>query len=121
MLKVFLIEDAPRIRSILIEFLLSTGKIEVVGVAEGQQEAVQSLRALAWDVAIIDIALREGSGLDVLRALNEDTADYGTRLVFTNHPNSALRDRALALGAQAFFDKSHEMEKLVDCVTAMAN
>lgn len=121
MLKVFLIEDAPRIRSVLIEILQSTGKVEIVGCAESQQEALYQLRAIEWDVAIVDIALREGSGLSVLDALQNDARLYGPRLVLTNHPSSALKSRALALGAAAFFDKSREMDDLVSRVQSMAH
>lgn len=120
MLKVFLIEDAERIRSLLIEILESTGKIEIAGFAEGQTDALRQLREIAWDVAIVDIALREGSGLAVLDALKKDGRSYGARLVFTNHPSTALRDRSLALGADAFFDKSREMEQLIERVQEMA-
>lgn len=123
MLNVFLIEDAPRIRSILIEILRSIGNVEIVGCADNERDALAQLRATAWDVAIIDIALREGSGLAVLEALKSDGGDngkQGVRLVFSNHPSAALKSRALALGAEAFFDKSREMEQLVGRVRILA-
>lgn len=121
MLKVFLIEDALRIRSRLTEVLHSAGKIDVVGYAGSEQEALRQLRAIEWDVVIVDIALREGSGLSILDALRKDGRNYGVRLVLTNNPSLALKARTLALGAAAFFDKSREIDDLVSYVQVMAN
>ncbi|MES2932860.1 MAG: response regulator [Pseudomonadota bacterium] len=120
MLKVFLIEDAPRIRTVLIETLQAIDNVEVVGFAETEQDALTQLRMLEWDVVIVDIALRAGNGLIVLASLQTDGRRYGVRLVFTNHPSLALKNRSLALGADAFFDKSHEMDALISRVQEMA-
>ncbi len=120
MLKVFLVEDAPSIRSQLIEILHSSINIEVVGYADGQREALQQLRTTQWDVAIIDIGLRDGNGLAILEALKKDQTAYGPCIVFSNYPGQTLKARALALGAMNFFDKSREIGELIDCVKRMA-
>ena len=112
-LKVFLIEDAARIRTILIEILQQTGEIEVIGYAERQTEALLQLRSVEWDVAIIDIELRDGNGLAVLASLQRDARSYGERVVFTCNPSQKMKTRILALGASAFFDKSCDIEMLV--------
>ena len=119
-MKVFLIEDAVKIRSILIEVLQQTGNVEIVGFADSEKDALNQLRSLEWDIAIVDITLREGNGLGVLAGLKNDGRPYGKRLVFTNSANSALRDRALALGADGFFDKSRDMDNLIDRIQALA-
>ncbi len=121
MLKVFLIEDAPSIRSQLIEILDSSANIQVVGYADGQCEALKQLRTIEWDVAIIDIGLRDGNGLAILEALERDQATYGSRIVFSNYPSPALKARSLALGAIGFFDKSREFSELIDCVQTLAS
>jgi hypothetical protein len=84
-LKVFLIEDAAKIRSILIEILHQTGQIEVVGFAESERDALQQLRSREWDVAIVDIGLREGTGLGVLKGLKSDGKAYGKPLLRIGH------------------------------------
>jgi len=119
-LKVFLIEDAYRIRSVLTDILQQAGDVEVVGFAENEQDALQQLRTKEWDVAVVDIALREGSGLAVLAGLKNDARQYGKRLVFTSSPSSALKARSLALGADGFFDKSRDMTTLVHRIQDMA-
>lgn len=118
-LKVFLIEDAIKIRSILIEILQQTGKVDVIGHAEGQADALNQLRSIEWDVAIVDIGLREGNGLAVLAGLQSDAKTYGRRIVFTGNPSSEMKARTAALGASAFFDKSRDMDMLVSYIQAM--
>ncbi len=120
-LKVFLIEDAIKIRSVLIDILQQTGDIEVVGYAENEKDAVNQLRSKEWDVAIVDIGLREGNGLAVLAALKSDARTYGKRLVFTSNPSTALKARTLALGADAFFDKARDMDILIGHIQSMAH
>ncbi|MFZ6760064.1 response regulator [Undibacterium sp. Ji50W] len=120
-LKVFLIEDAQRIRSVLIEVLQQTDNVEVIGFAESEEDALSQLRSIEWDVAIVDIGLREGSGLAVLSGLKNDGRLYGSRLVFTSNPSNALKIRTMSLGAEGFFDKSREMDNLVDHIQALAH
>jgi DNA-binding NarL/FixJ family response regulator len=112
-LKVFLIEDVARIRAILIEILQRSGEIDVVGFAEGQTDALNQLRSTEWDVAIVDISLRDGNGLAILSNLQRDGKSYGERIVFTCNPSTEMKARSLALGASAFFDKSRDMDSLV--------
>ena len=118
-LKVFLIEDASRIRTTLIELLQETGCIEVIGFAEDEGDALHQLRSKDWDAAIVDIGLRMGSGLGVLEGLKRDSKAYGKRFVFTNSPSAALQNRSLALGADGFFDKSRDLNELVTQLTAL--
>lgn len=115
-LKVFLVEDSLKIRSLLIEILQQTGQVDVVGYADRQTDALNQLRLIAWDVAIIDIALREGNGLPVLAGLQSDDKTYGTRIVLTSSPSSEMKTRTLALGASAFFDKSSDLDLLIQYI-----
>ncbi len=115
-LKVFLVEDSLKIRSLLIEILQQTGQVDVVGFADRQTDALNQLRLIAWDVAIIDISLREGNGLPVLVGLQSDDKTYGTRIVLTSSPSSEMKTRTLALGASAFFDKSSDLDLLIQYI-----
>ena len=78
---------------------------------------VLDTRTQACDVAIVDIFLQSGSGLGVLQHI----AGYERppeRIVFTNYATDAMRERCKQLGAAAVFDKSTEIEKLVDWLAA---
>lgn len=118
-LKVFLIEDAQKVRAVLTDILQENGEIEVVGFAESEQDALNELRTREWDVAIVDIELKQGNGLWVLAALKSDARQYGKRFVFTSNSNNALRARTMALGADGFFDKSTDIGVLVSHIREM--
>ncbi|MGB6055114.1 MAG: response regulator [Burkholderiaceae bacterium] len=118
-LKVFLIEDAQRVRAALTDILQESGQIEVVGFAADEQDALQQLRSREWDVAIVDIGLREGNGLGVLAGLKNDAREYGKRLVFTSNSSNALKARTAALGADGCFDKSTDIGMLVSRIRDM--
>jgi DNA-binding NarL/FixJ family response regulator len=106
-----LVEDSKTIRDNLIPALAELADVDVVAVAETASEAVAILEELQdrWQLAVVDLFLREGTGLTVLRAF-KDRLPHQRLVVFTNYPTEEMRRRSLALGADAIFDKSKELE-----------
>ncbi|SFQ58891.1 Response regulator receiver domain-containing protein [Variovorax sp. OK605] len=106
-----LIEDSPTIRSNLIPALRDLAGAEIVAVAETASEAVAVLKALGdgWQLAVVDLFLREGSGVTVLRAFH-GRLPRQRMVVLTNYPTTEIRRRCLEVGADAIFDKSTELE-----------
>ena len=123
LLKTFLVEDSPVIRSNLVAALEDLAPVEVVGYAETAEEACDRLKALdapgACDLAIVDVFLRAGSGLDVLRCLRGQDSTL-RRVVLTNYASPEMRAQCLELGAERVFDKSREIEALVDYCNQIA-
>lgn len=119
-LRVFLVEDNPLIRERLIESLTSTGRINVVGFAESEREAVDALSDGRWDAVLLDLQLKQGNGLGVLRAIGPSRPHGAKILVLTTYAIPQYRDRSLALGADAFFDKSREYDRAVDMLSDFA-
>jgi DNA-binding NarL/FixJ family response regulator len=118
LLNVFLIEDSPILRQMLVEMLEDIEDTRVVGVADGESAALEGLAQKPADLVIVDLELREGSGLRVLQELRNDPERYhrpGT-VVFSNHAHEQMRRRCEALGIQAFFDKSMQVGELIDFV-----
>ncbi len=112
--RTFIVEDSPVIRDNLIAALEEMADVKVVGIAADEAEAVRWLqqRPTPCDLVIIDIFLRQGSGLGVLRALGEAAGD--TRcVVLTNYATPDMRRRCSELGANRVFDKSHELDELI--------
>ncbi len=95
--------------------------MKVVGTAVDQAGALDWLndRANRCDIAIIDIFLRQGSGMGVLRALLAADAPF-ERVVLTNYATADIRRQCLALGASSVFDKSGEIDALVEHCVALA-
>ncbi|SEK16870.1 MULTISPECIES: response regulator [unclassified Variovorax] len=110
-----LIEDSPTIRSNLIPALQDLAGAEIVGVAETASEAVAVLEALGdgWQLAVVDLFLREGSGVTVLRAF-QGRLPRQRMVVLTNYPTTEIRRRCLDVGADAVFDKSTELESFFE-------
>jgi DNA-binding NarL/FixJ family response regulator len=116
--KAYFVEDSPTIRQNLIDTLRELAAVEPVGSAETEHEGRRWLARedAEWDIAIVDLFLREGSGLNVLEACRARPA--GRKIVvLSNHATQDVRWRCEQLGADAVFDKSTEIEALVDYCT----
>jgi DNA-binding NarL/FixJ family response regulator len=110
LLQTYLVEDSPLIRDSLIATLQELAPVQVVGASDAEDDALRWLRGHAVDLVIVDLFLKGGSGLGVLRA----TAPGGPRLVvLSNYATAAMRARCLALGADRVFDKSTEIDGLI--------
>jgi two-component system, OmpR family, response regulator len=109
--RIFLVEDQPLIRQNLAETLESLAPASIAGWAEGQAEAEAWLAAHGSevDLAVLDLSLREGRGLPLIGAARRAGLQVA---VFSNHADLATRTRCLALGADAVFDKSREVDAL---------
>lgn len=110
-LKVFIVEDSVRVRELLMDFLHVPGELEVVGYADTESESIDALTHTPVDAAVVDLRLRQGSGLEVIDKVRKANADRKPKIiVFTNHPFPEVRKRAMQLGADFFFDKSADYD-----------
>jgi two-component system OmpR family response regulator len=119
-LRVVIVEDSARILTHLAEELSGIDNLRIAGTAATEAEALRLLGEGNWDLAILDLQLREGNGLRVLKAVREQVADSGTIAVFTNYAFPQYRKRSLELGADYFFDKSSELTRVVALAGDMA-
>jgi DNA-binding NarL/FixJ family response regulator len=113
-LKAFIVEDSPVIRENLIAALEELAPVEVVGTAEDETSAVNWLggNQEGCDLVIIDIFLKRGSGLGVLRAAT-DLNKPMSLVVLSNYATPDMRRKCLDLGASRVFDKSNEIDALI--------
>jgi DNA-binding NarL/FixJ family response regulator len=116
-----LVEDSAAIRESLIPALAEIARAEVIAVAETAADGIAALAAHAdrWQVAIIDVFLREGNGLEVLRSIVRRPGQHV--LVLTNYPTAEIRRRAIEAGADHVFDKSTEIEQFFDVCKSLAD
>jgi two-component system OmpR family response regulator len=116
----FLVEDNKTIRDSLIPTLEDLARARVLGMAETESEAVHWLKEHngSWDLAVVDLFLRKGSGLGVLEGCKDRQAHQRVVLL-TNYATPDIRAQALLLGADATFDKSTELEGLFDFANSM--
>ena len=113
-LKTYIVEDSPVIRENLIATLEELVPVEVVGSAADESTAVRWLGQAEHpvDLVIVDIFLAGGSGLGVLRSGHALPRPL-KMVVLSNYATQDMRRKCLALGADAVFDKSHEIEALI--------
>ncbi len=112
---ILIIDDSEVFRSRLVE-ILSTNKnrkkiIEVSNILE----AKEIMQNLLPDIIITDIRMPGGSGIDLIKEIkiNDQTI---TTMVITNYPEEHYKTEALKAGADYFFDKSNDMEKLLETI-----
>lgn len=109
-IKTILVEDNQKIRANLIPTMREMADLDVVAVAETQAEALHATEQFPhWQLIVIDMFLREGSGMGVLRDCRNRGLDQ-TALVLTNYSTDEIRRRCAALGADGIFDKSLELD-----------
>lgn len=114
----YLVEDSATIRENLISTLEEIAPVQVVGFAETEHEACAWLSAhdADWKLVIVDLFLKEGSGLGVLKGCQKRGADQKV-VVLTNYATTDIRRRCAELGSDAVFDKSNELEELLEYCT----
>ena len=114
-LKTYIVEDSPVIRENLIATLEELAPVEVVGTADSESIANHWLvrNAVDCDLVIVDIFLKSGSGLGVLAqpTLRQATTKV---VVLSNYATNDMRRKCLELGADRVFDKSNEIDSLVN-------
>jgi DNA-binding NarL/FixJ family response regulator len=120
--RVVIVEDSAIIRARLAETLAEIPNVKIVGEAETESEALALLGGGGWDAAILDLQLRQGTGLGVLKHLRQEGRPTKTKvIVFTNYAFPQYRDRSLFFGADFFFDKSREFHRVREVLSDLAS
>jgi DNA-binding NarL/FixJ family response regulator len=114
-LRTYIVEDNATIRENLVGTLAELASVRTLDWAENEAQARQWLAANpdGWDLAIVDLFLKQGSGLGVLEAFLQRSAAQHV-VVLSNYATAEMRKRCADLGADAVFDKSNEIDALVD-------
>ena len=114
-LKTYIVEDNPTIRENLIGTLEELAGVTAVGTAETENDGKAWLtdHQQDWDLAIVDLFLKQGSGLGELAACRNRPARQKV-VVLSNYATTDIRQRCAQLGVDAVFDKSNEIDALVD-------
>lgn len=118
----FLVEDLPAVRELIIENLAEIAGLELTGFADTEDGALEWLRAHDCDVVILDLELKSGNGIGVLRALSGAGA-RPVKIVYSNHISANIRGLARKFGAAYFFDKTldaPDLRRLLERFAAQA-
>jgi two-component system response regulator NreC len=116
--RVLVVDDHPLFRRGVIELLRGSGRFEVVGETEDPAEAAAQQQSLGADVVLLDLRLRQASGLAWIAAILE-AHPAGRVLVLTMYDEPSFRRAARAAGAHGYVVKSDADTTLLaamDCV-----
>lgn len=118
-LRVLLVEDSIFIRGRLRSLIEETGPAKVVVEAGTVAEALAQFAAVRPDAVVLDLNLPDGDGGTVLCAIKR-THPACVVMVLTNFSNPESRAHCLQLGADYFFEKSREFERVTDVLSVLA-
>lgn len=106
--RVFLVEDLRGMRALLADLFATIGGLEIVDASTTEAEARLWLdeHPGAWDLAIIDLVLAEGSGMGVIPQARRRARPGAKVVVFSGYASPGIRSHCLSLGADAVFEKS---------------
>lgn len=114
-MNVFIVDDSSVVRDRLREMLSEIKEVKIFGEAENVKEALGMLKDTSPDLIVLDIRLKEGNGFDLLKVIKQSHPNLKV-IMLTNYPYPQYRERALEMGADHFFDKSVDFEKVIKII-----
>ncbi len=116
--RVLIVDDHPAVREGLAARIAHQPDLEVCGEAEDIAQAMALMEAAQPDVVVIDISLKTGSGIDLIRRIKARHA--GVRiLVCSMYPDSLYAERALRAGAQGYINKENTTGRIVEAIRSV--
>lgn len=113
--RVLIVDDHPAVREALAARIGRQPDLEVCGEAADTADALRLVLETAPDVAVVDISLKTGNGIDLIKRIH-DRAETVRVLVWSMHPESLYAERALRAGALGYVNKDQATDTIVDAV-----
>jgi len=113
--RIVVVDDHPLIRQGVREAVAGEADLDVCGEADGVEEALAVVERADPDLAVVDLSLKDGSGLDLIRALRERHPDVRV-LVLSMRDEGFYAERAFRAGARGYLNKQEAPGKLVSAM-----
>ncbi len=117
-LKVLIVEDSPVVAGRIKSMLSELTNMTIVGEAENSKEALIITEVMSPDVVLLDISIQGKSGIHVLKEIKKDHVNTKV-IMLTIYAESYYRNVCAELGADYFFDKSTEFEKVPEALLSI--
>jgi DNA-binding NarL/FixJ family response regulator len=119
-MRVLIADDSEILRTRLVEMLSEIEGIEIVAEAKDTKEAIETIKARHPDVVIMDIRMPGNDGIFAIETIKKGKKNKPRIIVFTNYPYLQYRKKCMDAGADFFFYKALEFEKLVKLLRDLA-
>src|SRR6516225_10530105 len=113
--RVLIVDDHPAVREALALRISRQPDLEVCGEAADTSEALRLVAQAQPDVAVVDISLKTGNGIDLIRRI-KDRNDHVRILVWSMHSESLYAERALRAGALGYINKDQATDRIVEAI-----
>ena len=113
--RVLIVDDHPIVREGLRALISQQPDLEVCGEAEGATDAMEKLHSTEPDIAVIDISLEEGDGLELIRQIRQSESPVRI-LVSSMHDEGLYARRSLRAGALGYVSKENAARQIVDAI-----
>ena len=117
-IKIFLVDDHPLVREWLTNLIRQQPDLAVCGEAEDAPHALREIAATRPDVAIVDISLKQGSGIELIKNLKALDPNLAV-LVLSMHDEQLYAERALRAGARGYIMKRETAKKIILAIRQM--
>ena len=114
-IRVFIVDDHPLVRDWLKNLLQTERDFEVIGEADEALSALAAMTEDPPDIAIVDLSLKRGSGLDVIKSLRARAPEVQS-LVLSMHEGISDIERALRAGARGYVMKGESSGQILPAI-----
>jgi DNA-binding NarL/FixJ family response regulator len=118
--KIVLVDDHPLVREWLANLINEQSDLQVCGEAGNAPEALKLIGSVKPRIAIVDITLAGGSGIELIKNIKASYPDVAT-IVLSMHDESLYAERALRAGARGYIMKREATKKVLQAVQAVLN
>lgn len=117
-MKILIIDDSALIRERLKMLITDECSEVIIETETSASKALESVHATNPDVVILDIKMRDGSGVGVLTQI-KNLNEPPTVIMFTQHPYPQFKSRCMFYGADYFLDKSTDMDQIPTIIQSL--
>jgi len=116
--RIFLVDDHPLVREWLAQLLRAETDFQIVGEAEDPAPAIAAMRGSPPDICIVDLSLRTGSGLELIKELRSQLPSVQI-IVLSMHEELTQVERALRAGAAGYVMKRESTTRIVEAIRSV--
>jgi DNA-binding NarL/FixJ family response regulator len=118
LIRILIVDDHPVVREGLAMQIATQPDLEVCGEAEDVPSALALLASVRPDLAIVDVSLKKGNGIDLIHRIRDRYPDVRI-LVWSMYPENLYAERALRAGAQGYLHKGRATRQLLEAIRAV--